>query len=84
VRPELLFFGVITALLYERTGSLLPGIAVHSLVDGSAFMSALTGRSRVVIFAYGLIALALLARPPLRSLGRLLRGRPAFHDFTAA
>jgi membrane protease YdiL (CAAX protease family) len=29
-------FSVITCLLYERMGSLLPGIAIHSVVDGAA------------------------------------------------
>jgi membrane protease YdiL (CAAX protease family) len=82
VRPELVFFGVITCLLYERTGSLLPGIALHSFVDGSGFEYALTGNSSVVGAAYLLLAVILLARPPLRGLGRLLGGRPVFRDYS--
>jgi hypothetical protein len=82
--PELMFFGIIAALLYERTGSLLPGIALHSFVDSTGFMTALTGDSKVVVSAFGLLALALLARPPLMSLIRMSRGRPAFRDYTVA
>ena len=84
VRPELVFFGVITCLLYERTGSLLPGIAMHSFVDGSGFEYALTGKTTVVASCYFLLALILLARPPLRALGRLLRRKPAFRHFPAS
>jgi len=35
--------GLNACLLYEQTGSILPGIALHSLVDGTAFEAALTG-----------------------------------------
>ena len=69
-------FGVITCLLYERTGSLLPGIAIHSFVDGSGFEYALTGNTSVVASVYFLLAVILLARPPLRGLWRRLNGRP--------
>jgi membrane protease YdiL (CAAX protease family) len=82
VRPELMFFGVITALMYERTGSLLPGIALHSYVDSSGFVFALTGNALPVTLAFAGLALALLVRPPLRSLARVLRRRPAFVDYT--
>jgi membrane protease YdiL (CAAX protease family) len=37
VRPDLAFFGVVAALLYERTGSLLPGIAMHSFMTFLTF-----------------------------------------------
>lgn len=74
-------FGVITCLLYERTGSLLPGIAIHSFVDGSGFEHALTGKASVVAWVYFLLAVILLARPPLRGLGRLLTGRSVFRDY---
>ncbi len=74
-------FGVITCLLYERTGSLLPGIAIHSFVDGSGFERALTGNNSAVLSVYFLLAVILLARPPLRGLGRLLTGRPVFRDY---
>jgi membrane protease YdiL (CAAX protease family) len=73
-------FGVITCLLYERTGSLLPGIAIHSFVDGSGFEYALTGNTSVVASVYFLLAVILLARPPLRGLWRRLNGRPVFRE----
>jgi membrane protease YdiL (CAAX protease family) len=83
VRPILVFFGVITCLLYERTGSLLPGIALHCIVDAGGFESALTGNELIVASLFALLALVLLARPPLRGLARLLTGRPVFRDFGA-
>lgn len=73
-------FGVITCLLYERTGSLLPGIAIHSFVDGSGFERALTGNASIVAWVYLGLAVILLVMPPLRGLGRLLTGGPVFHD----
>ena len=76
-----LAFGVITCLLYERTGSLLPGMAFHSFVDGSGFERALTGSASVVAGVYLVLAVVLLARPPLRGLGRLLTGRPVFRYY---
>jgi membrane protease YdiL (CAAX protease family) len=82
VRPELMFFGVITALMYEQTGSLLPGIALHSFIDSSGFFIALNSNAALVALAFATLALALLALPPLRSLGRLARGQPAFRDYT--
>jgi membrane protease YdiL (CAAX protease family) len=76
-------FSVITCLLYERMGSLLPGIAIHSVVDGGGFEHALTGNISVAVSVYLLLALVLLARPPLRGLGRLLTRRPVFRDYSA-
>jgi membrane protease YdiL (CAAX protease family) len=84
VRPILVFFGVITCLLYERTGSLLPGIALHCIVDAGGFESALTGNESVVWTLFVLLAVVLLARPPLRALSRRLAGKPAFRDFSRA
>jgi len=74
-------FGVITALLYERTGSLLPGIAMHSFVDGSGFERALSGNSAVVGGMFLILAVVLLARPPVKALGRLLTGRPVIRHY---
>lgn len=76
-RPEQLIFGVIAALLYERTGSLLPGIAMHSFIDASGFELALTGSDAIVAAVFGLLAIVLLARPPLKGVRRLVSGRPA-------
>lgn len=76
-RPEQLIFGVIAALLYERTGSLLPGIAMHSFIDATGFELALTGNDAVVSAVFGLLAIVLLAHPPLKRVGRHLSGKPA-------
>ena len=81
VRPELAFFGVIAALLYERTGSLLPGIAMHSFIDASGFEIALTGRETIVGSAFLLIAVILLLRPPLKGLARLVTGKPVIRCY---
>lgn len=70
VRPVLAGFGIAMCLLYEWTGSLLPGIAVHSLLDASGFEYGLTGSSVIVLLAFAAVALALLALPPLRWLRR--------------
>lgn len=83
VRPELAFFGVIAALLYERTGSLLPGIAMHSFIDASGFEIGLTGNAWIVATLFGLLAVVLLVRPPLRGLGRLLTGKPVLRGHGA-
>jgi hypothetical protein len=52
-------FGVIACLLYERTGSLLPGIALHAFVDGTVIDLALTGNDFVVLACYAAGALTL-------------------------
>jgi uncharacterized protein len=75
-------FGVLMCLLYERTGSLLPGIAVHSFVDASGFERALSGNSPDVATLFLLLAVILLAGAPMRGLGRLMSGKPAFRDFS--
>jgi CAAX protease family protein len=80
VRPELAFFGVLVCLLYERTGSLLPGIAMHSFLDASSFDVGLTGNDQVVVTVFLLAAVVLLVSPPLRGLCRLLTGRPVFRS----
>jgi membrane protease YdiL (CAAX protease family) len=80
VRPILVFFGIVTCLLYERTGSLLPGIALHCIVDAGGFEYALTGKETVVVSLFMLLALVLLVRPPLRAIVRRLSGKPAFRE----
>ena len=80
VRPELVFFGVVAALLYERTGSLVPGIAMHCFVDASSFDIALTGKDEVVLSVYILLAVVLLVRPPVKALGCLVTGKPVFRS----
>jgi membrane protease YdiL (CAAX protease family) len=60
-------FGVIACLLYERTGSLLPGIALHSFVDASSINIALTNNDLIVIAIFLLLAAGLLIRTLLRT-----------------
>jgi membrane protease YdiL (CAAX protease family) len=55
-------FGVLACLLYERTGSLLPGIALHSFVDASAIDVALTGNDLIVLASFLCLAVVLLVR----------------------
>ncbi len=59
--PPRMVFGIIACLLYEKTGSLLPGIALHCLIDAGGFETAITGHNRIVIPAFlGLAAVLLL------------------------
>jgi hypothetical protein len=46
-------FGVIACLIYERTGSLLPGMALHAFVDASSADIALTGNDYAVLAVAG-------------------------------
>lgn len=55
-------FGVITCLLYERTGSLLPGIGLHSFVDASSTDLSLTGNDVIVLAGFLCLAVVLLIR----------------------
>ncbi len=62
-------FGVIACLLYERTGSLLPGIALHWFVDASATDVAITGNDAIVLLVpVALVALMIVVG--LRKSGR--------------
>ncbi len=60
-------FGVIACLLYERTGSLLPGIGLHSFVDASATDVSLTGNDTIVFAGFVCLAVVLLVRGARRS-----------------
>ena len=53
-------FGVIACLLYERTGSLLPGIGLHAFVDASAVVVALTGSDLIVVACSALVVVAVI------------------------
>lgn len=55
-------FGVIACLLYERTGSLLPGIGLHSFVDASSIDVSLTGNDLIVLASCLCLAVVLLVR----------------------
>jgi membrane protease YdiL (CAAX protease family) len=73
-RPNQMIFGVAMCLLYERTGSLLPGIAVHSFIDASAFETALSGNNLVVAAVFLVLIIALLIGPTFRALRRTFSG----------
>jgi membrane protease YdiL (CAAX protease family) len=70
-RPQQAAFGFIMCLLYERSGSLLPCIALHILVDATAFEFALTGAAWIVpsVFLVGGVVL-LYGGPTACRLGR--------------
>jgi membrane protease YdiL (CAAX protease family) len=74
--PPRMVFGMIACLLYERTGSLYPSMALHGLIDGSAFVAAIGGQAGIVYLAYAGLAVSVLAYaghrhrdhdPPLRT-----------------
>jgi membrane protease YdiL (CAAX protease family) len=70
------FFGVAACLLYEQTGSILPGIALHSFIDASGFELALTGTVIVVpLIAVGAIIGALMYRRLRRTIHRVRAGQ---------
>lgn len=50
--PQLMFYGVLTCLVYERTGSLYPTIGMDLFLDLGGFERALTGR--IVLTVVGL------------------------------
>jgi membrane protease YdiL (CAAX protease family) len=68
-------FGVIACLLYERTGSLLPGIGLHSFVDASAIDVALTGNDWIVLASFSILILVMLIRAVVLRISN--RGRSA-------
>lgn len=76
--PAKAFFGFVMCLLFERTGSLLPGIAIHSFIDGGIFEGTLTGNAHLVVTGFLLMVVALLVQPPLRALVRLHAGEAMF------
>lgn len=70
-------FGVIACLLYERTGSLLPGIALHSFVDASSIDVSLTGNDLIVLGSFlclGVLLLVRGSRPRATASSRQLSG----------
>jgi membrane protease YdiL (CAAX protease family) len=59
--PPRFVFGIIASLLYERTGSLLPGIALHCLTDAGGYETAVTGHDQIVFSAFVALGVVLLA-----------------------
>lgn len=53
-------------------------------VGGSGFERSLAGNASIVAWAYLLLAVILLARPPLTGLARLLTGKPPFRNYAPA
>ncbi len=66
--PPKMVFGVIACLLYERTGSLYPSMALHGIIDGAAFEGAISGQIGIVYGAYAALGLALLGYAAVRSM----------------
>lgn len=66
--PPRFVFGVIACLLYERTGSLLPGIALHCLIDAAGYETALTGHDQIVFSAFVALGVVLLVYRGVRLL----------------
>ncbi|MGH2862311.1 MAG: lysostaphin resistance A-like protein [Solirubrobacteraceae bacterium] len=73
--PVKAIFGVIACLLYERTGSLLPGIALHSFIDASGMDLALTGNDIIVLGIAGCLTTLLFARAGLLKATRAAKAR---------
>jgi uncharacterized protein len=66
--PPRLVFGIIACLLYERTGSLLPAIALHCLIDAGAYETAVSGHDQIVFPAFVALGVALLIYRGIRLL----------------
>jgi membrane protease YdiL (CAAX protease family) len=81
--PEKAFFGVVACLLYERTGSLLPGMALHSLIDASNFEVTISGTNTIVVSVFLTLAVVLLASPSLKRLWRPIIGQPMSREHTS-
>ncbi len=69
VLPELAFYGGLACLLYEYTGSLLPGIAINMYLDMGGFEVALDGKNTVALLTFSLVFLVIVAHG-LRSILR--------------
>jgi membrane protease YdiL (CAAX protease family) len=69
--PPKLAFGIIACLLYEYSGSLYPGIALHCFVDAVAFEFAISGHDAVVFPVFLVLGASLLLY------GGIRRRRPA-------
>lgn len=70
--PPKAAFGIIACLLYERTGSLYPGIALHCLVDASAFAAATShGNVAIAYIVFAGLAVFLLVGRQIKGPSRL-------------
>jgi membrane protease YdiL (CAAX protease family) len=61
-------FGIITCLLYERTSSLYPGVALHCLVDSTGYEASVShGQIWIAPAAFAAFGLAVLIRHRFRA-----------------
>jgi membrane protease YdiL (CAAX protease family) len=60
--PVKALFGVIACLLYERTGSLLPAIALHCFVDALSFEELVSHTGGIVFICFAALGGVLLIR----------------------
>jgi membrane protease YdiL (CAAX protease family) len=58
--PGKTFFGVVACVLYECTGSVLPGIFLHSVIDAGAFEMAYTGGDILVLIIAVVVAVSVM------------------------
>lgn len=79
--PPKAFFGIIACLLYERVGSLLPGIFLHSLIDSGSFELAISGAVRFVLIVAAIVAAGLLLGPVVRACRRFVSGEPILREY---
>jgi hypothetical protein len=75
--PVKAFSGIVMCLLYERTGSLLPGIALHSLIDASGFEVALTNTLMIIPTVFLLLTTWRLVKRQVAQTGRPIPRRPS-------
>jgi hypothetical protein len=81
--PPLAFFGIALCLLYERTGSILPCIATHMLLNGIAIGIATRSAGPIALVLLATGAIFLLApwrwfrRRPQRQRAGMRMGAPA-------
>jgi membrane protease YdiL (CAAX protease family) len=68
--PPRIAFGVIACLLYERTGSLWPGIALHCLIDAGGFEKSISGHTSIVWITFLILAATTLLYAWIRSTKR--------------
>jgi membrane protease YdiL (CAAX protease family) len=61
-------FGVVACLLYERTGSLLPCISLHCLVDTAVFVVAVGGTQRAVLVLACVVAGGIVVLSAIRTI----------------
>lgn len=79
--PFAAFFGVVACLLYERIGSLLPGIILHSLIDSRSFEVGISGTDRLAIIIALIITATLLVSPVVRACWRFVNGEPILREY---